>query len=547
MRFAAWLLVCMVPGVAYAQDVPECRTSNYLERFDPTLTSRATCDLIAQDVIRWNGHSKSIRAIHMRGTALGDTADFVARFHEAATAAGAAMSRMSGDIDVDDVTVLMVGTLSPRMSGPGWEYPEGVALALTWPPDRIDCPVSYYKTTTDRTGPQFVDALVHEMFHCIQYKKWGGMRDERWLVEGSAEYFVYLARPSRGPDDIQAFDAAIANQTFADMTYQAAPFFLWLGSMGGPPRVREFVFAPDTIERMVPLDLWTAFGEAYFDQSIRMPDGRPMPSSPNIGAQTVRGAGTLSFGPTPAYTLAARDLTFEEHKRYQITYATRPPTFRTAWRHSETIAWGDPPTEVVACDTPQRYRVMWGATRATGTVNAQMTSRVAESAVCTCPSGIWLETVQSTRRFFEQSAMGAFAGNAPKRYVGGSRILRLNADNTGSFTYDSVEIITGEGQELQLDQIQTGTSRFTWSIVNGVVMTRLQPGSGTVTLNNTLHRIFSSAMHETRTGPMQSIGHTYTCDAAGLHLTVPAHTPSYLPPGLGVAVTVNLDFVRIGG
>src|SRR5262249_46378034 len=150
-----------------------------------------------------------------------------------------------------------------HMGGTGWEYPEGVAIAMTWPPDRGECPVSYFKTAGTRTGAEFTDALVHELFHCIQYKRWRGMSDERWMVEGSAEYFVYLARPSRGPDDIQTFDANIATRTLREMTYEAAPFFLWLGSAFGPPRVREFVSSPGTIYAMVPLDMWIAFGQAY--------------------------------------------------------------------------------------------------------------------------------------------------------------------------------------------------------------------------------------------------------------------------------------------
>ncbi len=543
-RAAFVLLACLSPVLAHAQDVPECRTAGYLARFDPTLTAPASCDLIAEDVIRWNGHTKRMRAIHLRGTGLTDSPAFIGRFHEAAAAVGAAMSQMTGDIDIDDVTILLVGTLSPHMSGPGWEYPEGVALALTWPPDGGECPVSYYKSAEARTGTEFVDAMVHEMFHCIQYKHWGGMRDEHWLIEGSAEYFVYLARPSRGPDDIQSFDGSIGTQSLGGMTYQAAPFFLWMGSAYGPPRVREFVFSPNSIERMIPLDMWMRFGQAYFDQSIHMPDGSGMPSSPTVGSQSVRASGTIAFGPTPAYTLSARDLHFAEHNLYRITYPAAPPGFRMAWRKLERGgAWGDPLTDVAACDAPQHYRVMQAATRYTPIFNAQVTARAAAPGACACPAGTWRETPQSTRRFFEQSAFGAGAG---KRYVGGSRTLQLNPDATGSFSYDSVEIITGEGTDFKLDQIQTGTSQFTWKSVGGMVLTVLLPGTNRLTLNNTITSP-GRTLHETRTSAVQSIGHYFSCDATGLHLTVPPRSPAFLPPGMGSSFTVDLDFSRIGG
>ena len=544
-RITFVLLACLSPVLAYAQDVPECRTRGYLERFAPydsTVTGPASCDLIAEDVIRWNGNARTFRAIHLRGSAIGDSDAFIARFHETAAAASAAMSRMGGNIDIDNVTIFLTGTLSPRMGGTGWEYLEGEAGAITFSPSYSECPVSYYKSAGAGTGAHFVDAMVHEMFHCIQYKHWGDIGTEHWLTEGSAEYFVFLARPARGPDDIQAFDASIATQSLGAMTYQAAPFFLWLGSAYDPPRVREFVFSRDTIERMIPLAMWVTFGQAYFDQSIQMPNGGGMPSSPMVSSQSVRASGTIAFGPTPAYTLSARDLHFEEHHLYRITYPATPPDFRMAWRKLERGgAWSDPVNDVAACDAAQHYRVMLGATRYTPVVNAQVTARNAEPGACTCPAGTWRETPQSTRRFFEQSATGS---GSTKRYVGGSRTLQLNPDFTGSFSYDSVEIITGEGTDFKLEQIQTGTSEFTWKIVGGMVLTVLRPGTNRLTLNNTITSPGRS-FHETRTSGVQSIGHSFSCDASGLHLTVQPRQPAFLPSA--VAFSVDLDFVRIGG
>lgn len=545
-RVVLVLLACLSPVLMHAQDVPECRVSGYLERFGPydaTVSGPASCELVAEDVIRWNGNTRRFRAIHLRGSAISDRDAFIARFHETAAAASAAMSRMGGNIDIDNVTIFLTGTLSPRMGGPGWEYVEGVAGAITFSPSYSECPVSYYKSTVASSEAHFVDAMVHELFHCIQYKHWGDIGSEYWLTEGSAEYFVYLARPSRGPDDIQSFDASIGTQSLAEMTYQAAPFFLWLGSAYGPPRVREFVFSRSTIEGMIPLDMWISFGQAYFDQSIHMPDGSAMPSSPTVGSQSVRASGAIAFGPTPAYTLSARDLHFEEHHLYRISYPPMPPYFRMTWRKLDSGgAWSDPVTDVAACDAPQHYRVMLGATRYAPIRNSQVTATAAGAGACECPAGTWQETPQSTRHFFEQSAM---PGGASKRYVGGSRTLRLNPDFTGSFSYDSVEVITGEGTDFKLEQIQTGVSQFTWRIVDGMILTFLRPGTNLLTLNNTITSP-GGTLHETRTAAIQSIGHKFSCDAGGLHLTVAPHTPSYLPPGFGSTFSVDLDFSRIG-
>ena len=67
-------------------------------------------------------------------------------------------------------------------------------------------------------------------------------------------------------------------------------FFLWMGDANSPVYVRQFVNDMRSIETSVTPDMWLQFEQAYFDDSIHMPDGGPSPSTPSAGgAITISG------------------------------------------------------------------------------------------------------------------------------------------------------------------------------------------------------------------------------------------------------------------
>jgi hypothetical protein len=541
------LVGSLIAVPALAQDVPECRTAGYLQRFGYPVATVGSCEEVAHDTLRWNGHSARIRLIRLRGSGSGDGGADSTGLHEAAVAASQAMTRLGGDVDIDNVTILLGDAISPAMGPRERRREPGSIGAYTLPPAVGECPVYYFKTLAGRSRDAAIDQMVHEVFHCIQYKRWGGiMRGGNWLIEGSAEYFTYLARPTRAfraPDDIADFDGAIASQPIDAMTYQSLPFFLWLGDTGGPAQVFQFIGRPQPIATMIAFDRWQAFGRAYFDGRIHMPDGGRMPAHPRVPSSTVTASVRLRFGPAPAYTLAARDLVFAQPKSYHFAAPPLASNFFFLWRKQSDADWGSPPTDIETGCSDKNYRAIWGGTGGTEEVDATVTSRSGATGTCSCPAGIWQETPESTRSYFEQNAMGPYGGGTRKRFVSGTRTLTLNPDHTGSFSYDSIEVMTGEGSEMVLDQVQTGTSAFTWKVVGGMVLTVLQPGNNLLNLNNTITTP-GRVLHENRVAGLQSIGHLYTCDSSGLHLRIDR---SRLPPGFHSAFIPDMDFQRIGG
>ena len=160
--------------------------------------------------------------------------------------------------------------------------------------------------------------------------------------------------------------------------------------------------------------------------------------------------------------------------------------------------------------------------------------------VSTCPSGAWQETLESVRHITEQSAV---SGASHTRYISGGRLLVLNGDHTGSFTYQSLVSETRSTPDFWLRQTKTGGTHFTWRVANGTLLTVLTSGDNLVTLHNEQHTA-SGVTSETRRAGAQSIGHAFSCDAAGLHLTQHNIPPSPIP-GM-TRINVDMDFVRVG-
>lgn len=327
------------------------------------------------------------------------------------------------------------------------------------------------------------------------------------------------------------------------MTYEADPFFLWYGDVNRPPALLRFVASQRRIGEMIDPAIWQSFAKAYFDNRIHMPDGSAMPSHPAIEALSVTASTRLQFESSAAFTLKGKDITFKQPKAYTVAMPPLSPEFFVIWRGASGGDWGEAPTEVKTGCKDISYRAIWSGTLGSDRVDATVTARPGPAAGCTCPAGVWQETPASTREYFEQNALAPYSGGTRRRFVSGTRTLTLNPDHTGSFSYNSIEVITGEGSEMVLDQVQNGTSTFTWKVVGGMILTVLRPGNNLLDLNNTV-TFPSRVIHENRQAGMQSIGHLFTCDSSGLHLRIDR---SRLPPGFHSTFSPDMDFQRAGG
>ena len=539
------LLSCGYWQSARATDYAPCRATGYLRTFDPRLQPQP-CELITTAVIHWRGGTAQIRAIRPTSMPQADAGNFIADLNLLARRMGAAMDQMGNNLRLNTVTLLVVNYVSP-FEAPSGRDPgvnKGAVIAETMSDGDHECPVSYYKQRTATSGDDFVFTLAHELFHCIEFKTWPHMDDDGWLSEGGAEYFAHLAKPGHAGDFVASFDANARATPLDHLVYQAVVFHLWLGSARGPEAVGRFLGSTHSIQAAVSPDMWLEFEKAYYDHAIRFPDGRVVPTHPEMGpTKQVSGDDTLPSRSYVRYTVHNESITFARGKTYEITYGSHPPDMVMAWRKAEGGEWKLPMTAVSTCDAAQTFLIAWGGSRDGETGGIRIHARPASAAECTCPAGTWQETPASTRRSEEQSAMGG----GGRRYISGNRVLQLNPDHTGSLTYDNVESETRDNPDFWLHQVKTGGTHFTWKVVNGTLLTVLSHGNNLVTLHNELHAR-GGATTETRQAGAQSIGHSFHCDEAGLHLVGPqGHRPSYLPPGMAFNYSVDMDFVRLGG
>ena len=554
-----WLALCLglFAGVfalpAHADDFGQCTDATYLGHFDDRLSPQ-DCDTIATVDIHWRGGSATLRAVHPHGMPITDSPALPGRIHELAAAVGTAMDAMGGDLQLGNVTIMFTSYVSPQEDGPDGGLDKGAYTAAAHSVRAPECPVAYYKEMHRAGGNDLVFVLSHEIFHCIQYRTWPRMPEEGWLTEASAEYFAYLAKSGIGPGYIPNFDAEIQSIALDRMTYEAVPWYLWLGETEGPQAVRDFIASVRGIEA-IDADRWGDFAQAYFDRRIHMPDGRAMPSTPQLGGTiAIHGDDHLRMPPSTPYTIGNAVFAFDRGKVYTLTHAPLPDDARHLWRKAERGAWGPPLTTVSTCDGPARYRALWTTTRSRSLGDIVITAQPATTSLCACPAGRWEETEDSLRRYFEQSATGA---GDPPRYVSGTRVLALNPDHTGSLTYLDVVTQTDPHDGVWLRQTKNGGTHFTWRTVGGRLLTTYTGHDNRITLHNEFHTPGHVTV-ETRQAGAQSIGHAYHCDGDGLHLTQAGDPAAMLqspeiPPEMRETMTrafarfsVDMDFARAG-
>lgn len=540
--FALGLIFCLLPNSAPAEEYPQCMAEGFLSGFENSVRVRLEpqrCDVVHKTRIRYRGGSAILRVIRPSALPAGDNTAMIRRTNETAVRVGSAIDQMGGNLEVPDITILFTDYVSPYETYPDRIFHKGDNQAETNPNIGNECPMIYYKGPTRGSGDNFVFILSHEIFHCIQNRTWLDMPEEGWLTEGSAEYFAYLAKPDFGSGFIPQFDRAITTTPLNRMDYPAVVFYLWMGSAYGPPRVREFIATAGSIENSVSPDMLMEFAKAYFDQTIRMPDpdGRPLPSSPHTGPiRAVHGSERLTSPTITPYALNSQMRSFDQDKIFRLSPATAPADARTLWRSEPDGSAEVPPASITTCKDAKRYRIIRTTTLSASAGDVDVT---AEVAACACPAGNWEETNASIRRTFEQSPFG---DTGSRRYIRGRRVLELNPDQTGSFTYYSVETETGRqaNPDFWLEQKITGGTRFTWRLVDGMLLTTLlssNTGGNLVTLHNVQHTSRGDIV-KTRQAAPQSIGHVFFCDEAGLHLRQRVRLS-------GPSFSVDMDFFRI--
>lgn len=537
---AVLLLLAFLPCHARAQDRGDCSQAAYIHEFDPRL-SPEPCEEVTTIPIRWRGGSSSMRILRPRSMPITDSPDFVARMRTTAGQIGHAMDRMGPGLRLDPVTVMFTS----GYSAPADDLAKGElwaeAIGATG-----GCPVTFYKGDVRASGAEFGFVLSHEVFHCIQYATWPHANTLPSVHEATAEYFAYLATGSNARGDIADFDARIHDTPIDRMSYAAVPYYLWLGDKRGPEDVARFYprAASGGIAGSVDVATWMAFAKDYFDGNIRMPSGAAMPSHPNVaGIATFDRDMSIDDQRIVPFTLVKHVYTFSRGKTYDLSHNPRPNDARIHWKKQAGTAggeWSDPPLRVAACDGDKRYAVIFGSTTSQRYGGLRVRVQPADAGDCTCPAGTWQETEQSARHYFEQPLM---PGSTRPHYLGGRRLLTLNADHSGSLDYAGIErewrFPDPPGDDMR--QKMSGGSHFTWTIMGGDrLLARLDPSApNKVYLHNTIRHGDGTVTDETNPSPPQAFGHVFRCDDGGLHLTMDPRFRALSP------LDTSMDFVRI--
>ncbi len=165
------------------------------------------------------------------------------------------------------------------MGGDLGDLPAGLCVVVVFP-DRTD----------NERELRFV--LAHEWMHTMQngfYTKWA--MDHQWWREASAEWFAHKIVEGTTERDrwIEEFFMKQQSCPLTEHSYDAQPFFFWgeqafntdwvvsVGLAGD-----QYLKLPERAAAILPPERWLDWAIAQAEQSITMPDGRPLPDQAEV-------------------------------------------------------------------------------------------------------------------------------------------------------------------------------------------------------------------------------------------------------------------------
>ncbi|HEU5017510.1 MAG TPA: hypothetical protein VFT69_06010 [Pseudolabrys sp.] len=455
MRAIYIVPVLLALGVAAAiparAEFGDCNDARYLARFDSRLASDH--DFVCHE-------SEHIPVSTALGTAkiriiqhvVADwaTAPGVAdAIRQGVDAAVRAMSRLD-TFQLHDTTILVLDNFSPHDrheqlgSIAAWasEAPSGECLVTVWllgPGGAVD------------VAP---GSIAHELFHCVQNASvsrsriaTGGGGTEtggNWWIEGSAEWFSTLALPPGPtiPSRVGAFDSRSPTTPLNRLSYDAYPFFAWLGEARGAEGVLPFLNRMATsrgdaaqhaaMATALPGDEWRQFAQDYLDRRIHDGQGASINSTPQDGEDWEWNASETKRIALQPFVLTRGFMTFhcgkwrieENPLRY---HATRP---------DPGSDWGRLPHEIDTMNAGggiYRFAGMnTGNGPATISVNATQTASCRECGgtreIDRCLVGSWQLSAGGAAAWMNAHMPRGMNFNA--RYTGATPAMALMSDGT---------------------------------------------------------------------------------------------------------------------
>lgn len=238
-------------------------------------------------------------------------------------------------------------------------------------------------------------ALAHEWMHTMQNGAYRPAMRELWWVEGAAEWAAHkvVQGATERDNKIEQFFDRQPECSLTQHSYDAQPFFFWgdqqfdtswgisLG-MGG----REYLKEPGRAAEILPPERWLDWAIAQAEQTITMPDGRPLPFQAEVEPLDIAEAcGAKIQGPPLSVQL--REVTFPEGSASPLTI--EPNDAQLAYKDSEDN-WIRV-TETVELG-PSSSPVLFAAIMPSGhNLDVNLTLDNTDGLTCGCHIGRWTE------------------------------------------------------------------------------------------------------------------------------------------------------------
>ena len=444
-----------------------CNQLYYWHHFDGRFTGARPCDAIGPWDVNWTAGHAQMRVILDAAGTVSRADPLVAAVQNVAESLSSAMSQM-GALRLRDISVLI--TDLPPERDPEHPGRDIAAIARAFAPSTADynppdCQVIVYRTAASGGGisvQAFKFALAHEVFHCIQYTTWPDDwkgADSKWWIEGTAQYFADLVYPGTAyvGGDIRGFESSIRDAALTTLEYSSVVFWFWYAQTHTPADIYPLISGLPVsgasgqdaqqmaLRNFINVDDWTAFEEAYLDQTImragstavrvdHLAQGRIEPVSEDR---------ELPYFVHP-FTLSSARISFAAGAVYTIQILDPAPELKMQW--SESVGtWGDAPTSVSTCDSAREFRIVLGSVSSVGNRRVRIHREDDERACCPPRPG-------SSLAECADSGTGSGGGSGGRSY-GEPHIVTYDA-NDYSFQTMGEYVLTraGDGFEVQTRQ-----------------------------------------------------------------------------------------------
>lgn len=318
---------------------------------------------------------------------------------------------LSALIDSARVFSLLGGFYNINMTISLTDYPLGSderALAIQHPiSGRSTCPITLFKVAGSVGVDNLKQTIAHEVFHCFQ--DWNisyeGYDDNKWWIEGSAEYFSNVVYPTFNYEhtNLQSFDEKSITKPINQMDYENFLFFQHLGNVYGDSEVIRLLkssgVADGSITPLASFDnmdsTFQDFVVAYMSTGIQDTGGGMIAvSNPAvIKTETIDRELEEKFSIHPFVSGRYR-MNYKEEKRFlQSPDENGDGKYSTAEfdLRKDLSSWSSLPPEIrTKCDEDLLYALVVTTTETSGQFTFIANIEKVEKAECDpCLLGVW--------------------------------------------------------------------------------------------------------------------------------------------------------------